>query len=218
MNARAQGDGPGLLRGGVRPWAAVLVGAVAGLAWAAALRAYMAELAGSTSEVGWAGTFLAILLPGALTGGVLGWAHARGRRPAPPRWPVLAPLPFAVAPLFLPGALADLFSSALGLGALAVALYGIAGGYALSGRGSRLGRALCAVPTAAVAIGIGITPPLVGGPDLTLTEPRGAWVAVLGVTLMVLAAVACSIPWRSAGPVQVPSRRSELRHLSRSRS
>ena len=58
----------------------VVGGGVAGLAWAAALRAYMTVIAGDGSQFDWYGTYVAILLPGALVGALLGWAESRHRR------------------------------------------------------------------------------------------------------------------------------------------
>ena len=52
-----------------------VIGAIAGLSWAAALRSYMAQLAGPLSHVDWLGTFVLILLPGVLVGAALGWAE-----------------------------------------------------------------------------------------------------------------------------------------------
>lgn len=55
------------------------LGALIGLTWAAALRAYMAEIVGYSSEFHWLGTFVGILLPGVITGAALGgrrqWAR-----------------------------------------------------------------------------------------------------------------------------------------------
>ncbi|MGH1525969.1 hypothetical protein ACRAWC_18695 [Leifsonia sp. L25] len=60
---------------GAGAWTArALTGAVCGLAWACALRAYMAELAGFGSTFSWLGTFFAILTPGALVGAALALA------------------------------------------------------------------------------------------------------------------------------------------------
>jgi hypothetical protein len=55
-------------------WAAVAVGALAGLAWSAALRAFMFEVAGDQARVDATGTFAFVLLPGAVIG-----ANARVR-------------------------------------------------------------------------------------------------------------------------------------------
>src|SRR5918995_4074992 len=90
---------------------AVAIGVLCGFAWASAFRAYMSELAGPASKIDWFGTFGAIVVPGAIVGGLLGWAHAirmRGGRPRW-RWLALAPLLFAIAPMFMPEAVVALF-------------------------------------------------------------------------------------------------------------
>lgn len=116
--------------------ALIAVGTTCGIAWAAGCRGYMVELAGPAATVGWWGTFGAILFPGAIVGGLLGWAEALrragGRRGW--RWLALAPLAFAIAPQLMPGAIAALLTEGLGGAAIAVALMGIGGGYALSRR------------------------------------------------------------------------------------
>ncbi|MDV8149670.1 hypothetical protein [Arthrobacter sp. B10-11] len=185
----------------LRSAAFVAVGVVCGIAWAAGFRAYMVELAGPASTFSWRGTFGTLLLPGAIAGGLLGWAEALrrsgGRRGW--RWLALAPLTFAVAPLFLPGAVTALLTQGLGGGAIAVALMGIGGGYALSGRGPLWARLLCGIATAALTAALALTGPGIAGPSLAISEPRGAWVAVLAVSFIVVLALASSIPHR---PVQ----------------
>jgi hypothetical protein len=91
--------------GGTTVWAWTAGGGVCGLAWAGALRAYMVELVGHESVFTWGGTFGAILLPGALAGGLIGWAEYRRRtgRRRGQAWLILAPLPFVIAPMLLPG-------------------------------------------------------------------------------------------------------------------
>jgi hypothetical protein len=179
----------------------ILVGAVAGLAWAAAFRAYMAELAGTASRLEWYGTFVGVLAAGVIAGGLLGFAEFIRRTGGRPhwRWLALAPLAFAILPLTMPDALVALVTQGLGGGAVAVALIAIAGGFAVCGRGSLLGRILCGVLTVAVMIGIALTVPAVGGVRLALDEPRGAWVATLGVTCIVVLCLATSIPFRQVG-------------------
>ncbi len=176
----------------------VTIGAIAGLAWAAGFRAYMAELAGPSSVVGWGGTFVAVLLPGLVTGGLLGWAeHLRqiGGRPRW-RWLAAAPSALAVAPMLMPGAIVTLVTTGMGGGAIGVALIALGGGYALSGRGPRWPRLLCAVLSGALLVGFAVTARAVGGSRLALTESRGAWVAVLVTSFLVVLTVAASIPHR----------------------
>jgi len=174
----------------------VLVGAVCGLAWAAALRAYMAELNGLVSEVDGVGTFVGVLLPGVLVGAGLGAAAVQPRTARTRlRWLAACPLLFAIVPLAFPGALVTLLTTGLGGGAVAVALGGIAGGYALGGR--RLwARIVCGILPVALLAGIVVTVPLVGGPRLSLTDPRGAWVACLVGALLVVLMIAASLPFR----------------------
>ena len=180
-----------------RPLPLILTGALCGLAWSASLRAYMVELAGTTSAVEWAGTFLAVLLPGAVTGGLLAWAEVLRRRGvAGRRWLSLAPLTFPVAAMSMPGALEGLLTQGLGGGAIAIPLFAIVGGYALSGLGPLAGRLVCSVVGAAFLAAIAVASPIVGGERLALTGPRGAWVAVLVCSLLAVLAAATSIPFR----------------------
>jgi hypothetical protein len=184
----------------------VIVGATAGLAWGAAFRAYMAELAGGASRIEWYGTFVAVLAAGVIAGALLGLAeHFRrtgGRRHR--RWLALAPLAFAVLPLTMPDALLALVTQGLGGGAVAVALLAIAGGFAISGSGALWARILCSVLAIAFVLGIVLTVPAVGGIRLALDQPRGAWVAALGASCVVVLCFATSIPFRRVVPV--PSR------------
>lgn len=184
---------------GLGPVALILIGVVCGLAWSAALRAWMRELAGAVSVVDWLGTFGAVLVPGVLTGALLGWAeHLRRHGGAPGwRWLALAPLSFAIAPMLEPGALTAFLTMGLGGGAVGVAVFAIIGGFALSGRGSRWGRAACGLVAVAFVVAIAFTTGAVGGSRLAILEPRGAWVALLGASLMVVLALASAIPQRA---------------------
>ncbi|SFR70922.1 hypothetical protein SAMN05428970_1074 [Agromyces sp. CF514] len=181
-------------------WIAVVVGAVAGLAWAGALRAWMAELAGYESQFSW-GTFVGVLLPGLLVGAAFGWASSVGSSPTKAerrllRWCAAAPLAFAIAPLLRPGAVAELFTNGLGGGAVYVALAAIAGGYALGGRRT-WARIVCGVLALGSALaGALLAGPMVRGPMLALDTPRGAWLAVLDLALLLVLYAAASIPFR----------------------
>lgn len=188
----------GVDRRGARIAAAIATGAVCGTAWAAAFRAYMVELAGVASRVDWVGTFVGVLLPGAVAGVLIGWAAVRNDRRR--RWLGLAPLAFAVAPLALPGALVDLFTQGLGGGAIAVALLAVAGGYAVSGAGPRWARVLCGVPAGILLVGTVWATPLIA-PRLAHDAARGAWVAVLAGSLLLVLVAAASIPFR---PLRAP--------------
>lgn len=176
------------------------IGAVCGLAWAAGLRGYMAEVAGSESAATWTGTFGGILAPGLVTGALLGWAeHLRrtgGRRGW--RWLALAPLAFVVA---TPGVLVSVFTDGgIGGGAIAVPLFGMAGGYCLSGRGPSWSRAVAGVFAALPIAGWAIAASAVGA-GLAADTPHGAWVALLFGSFIAVLALACAIPHR---PVVTP--------------
>ena len=173
-SARAGDARPGL--------SLVLVGAVCGLAWSAALRGFMSEAAGPESSFSWIGTFGAILLPGAVVGGLLGRAEHLRRTGGRPGWrrSALAPLAFAV----------------LDPAALMVVLPAMAGGYALSGRGTRLRRwamaAFALLPVPAYVTAMALLDDI-----RRLTTPRGAWTAVLIFALLAVFMIACSIPHRA---------------------
>ncbi|MWB98701.1 hypothetical protein [Agromyces seonyuensis] len=190
--------------------AAVAIGAVSGLAWAAALRAWMSEIAGILSTFSW-GTFVAVLLPGLLIGASFGWAWTVPPDTSPStrrglRWCAAAPVLFAVFPLLRPGALVDFLTSGLGGGAFMVAGLALAGGYALGGRRT-WARWVCGVLALGfIAIGALFVGPLLGGDRLALTDPEGAWVAVLDVSLLVVLCLASSIPFRRLAASADPER------------
>ena len=176
----------------------IAIGATCGIAWATGFRAYMVELAGPASTVSWWGTFGALLLPGAVVGGLLGWAEALrragGRRGW--RWLALAPLAFAIAPMFLPGAIAALLTEGLGGGAIAVAVTAMGAGYAFSRRGPLWGRLASGLVSGALVAAMALSGSGIAGPGLALSEPRGAWVAVLATSFMLVLGLASSIPHR----------------------
>jgi hypothetical protein len=173
----------------------IAVGAVAGLAWAAGFRGFMVEIAGPESTVGWSGTFVGILLPGVVTGALLGWAeHLRqtgGRRGW--RWLALAPLTFVAA---TPGVLVSVFTEGgIGGGAIAVPLFAMAGGYAVSGRGRAWTRVAAGFVGLVPIVGWTAAAALVDGGS-GLATPRGAWVTVLFTSSVAVLALACAIPHR----------------------
>jgi hypothetical protein len=179
--------------------ALLAAGGVCGLAWAAGLRGFMAALAGSGSEVAWYGTFAQILLPGVITGVLLGWAEyirrTGGRRGW--RWLALAPLAFPLFVFATPQGLEALLDAGLGGGAIAVPLFGMAGGYALSGRGPRWARIVLGV-VALAPIPIWAFTASGFGPAFAVTSPRGAWVALFFYSFIATLTFACSIPHRAA--------------------
>lgn len=172
----------------------LVVGGVCGLAWACGLRGFMAQVAGSESAVSWSGTFGWILLPGTAVGVLLGWSEwlrrtVRRRR----RWLTCSPL--LLAAVLLPG-LADpahFLADGIGGGALAVPVFGMAGGYAIAGtKGWK--RIACTV----VAL-----VPIPGWLIATLTQdaavgPRAVWVAVYFWSLLGVLSFAAAIPFRRA--------------------
>jgi hypothetical protein len=183
--------------------ACVAVGVISGIAWSAAFRAYMSEIAGGGSRIEWYGTFVAILGAGLITGALLGLAEyfrrTGGRRHW--RWLALAPLAFAILPLTLPDALLALVTQGLGGGAVAVAIIAIAGGFAVSGRGSLWARIACGVLSLAMIGGLVAAVPTVGGIRLALDQPRGVWVATLGASCVLVLCLVSSIPFRRVVPV-----------------
>jgi hypothetical protein len=173
----------------------------------------MAEIAGPESTVGWSLTFIWLLLPGVIVGALLGWAEhlrrtggARGWR-----WLALAPLAFAGALFSRPGDLAGLLEDGIGGGALAVPLFGMAGGYALSGRGPLAARIACGVFALAPVPVWAMTATMVGGSGLALDTPRGAWVAILFYSFLAVLAFASAIPHRAVTSPDVD--RPEILHL-----
>lgn len=195
----------------------VALGTTGGIAWAAGFRGYMVELAGPASTVDWWGTFGGLILPGAAAGGLLGWAEALRRTGGRQhwRWLAVAPLALAVAPMLLPGAVPALLTQGLGGGAIAVALIAMGGGYAVSRRGPLWGRLACGLASAVALAALALAGPAITGPVLALTEPRGAWVAILVVSFVTVLAFASSIPHRpvvtATGPLvpfQSPERAS----------
>lgn len=174
-----------------------LLGAGLGLAWGAGWRGWMAVLAGEASRFTWSGTFAGVLLPATLIGAALGWAeHARrsddtGRR----RWIALTPLLFVLAPaLAQPDFVAQL-RAGLCTGAIATALIGMLGGYAIAGRGPRwailLARLLMAALIAATVGGAFLA---AAEPRQAATAPSGAYVALTFLAFSSLLAWACAIP------------------------
>jgi hypothetical protein len=159
----------------------LVVGGFGGLAWGTGLRGLMAEVAGDESAVSWF-TFGFILLPAVVVGVLLGWAeHLRrtgGRRGW--RWLALSPLALAVGP-----------------GALAVALLGMAGGFALSRRGPFWARLCCGLLPVAIVPLWAVIATNVGGPRLALDTPRGLWVALYLYCFLAVLALGSTIPHRA---------------------
>jgi hypothetical protein len=176
----------------------LLLGGLCGLAWAAGLRGFMAQIAQDASGVSWSGTFGWILLPGLVIGMLLGWAeHLRttGGRPGW-RWLALSPLLFAAILFSNPLGILGIFEGGDGGAAIGVPLYGMAGGYAISGRGPRWARIACGLLAATTIPIWALTVESFAGPELALTTPRGLWVALYYYSFMALLMLACAIPHR----------------------
>jgi hypothetical protein len=174
-------------------------GGVAGLTWAAALRGWMVQLTAGASSFSWL-TFLLVLLPGLAVGVLLGWAadlRAHGRRP--PRALVFAPAVFATA-LLDPTIFAALIRNGQGGGALIVVTTALTGGFVLARRGPLPARAASGLIASAGVLLLGG----MGGMAAPLTTPRGAWVCVYGLSLILLLCLAASLPY--AGPSAAPGR------------
>jgi hypothetical protein len=182
-----------------RAWPLLVIGGVCGLAWASGLRGFMVEIAGAESTFTWFGTFEGILLPGVVTGLLLGWAeHARrtGGRPGW-RWTALAPLVFVLA---TPTVIVSVFTDGgIGGGAIALPLFGMAGGYAMSGRGPRAGRIAAGLAVVVTIVAVPVVASLIS-PDDSPTTPRGTWAALLLLSFITVLAFACAIPHRPTVP------------------
>ena len=179
----------------------VVAGAVAGLAWAAGLRGWMIQMAaGEGSVFQWYATFLLVLLPGTLVGAAFGLAEHRRRVGLPrSRWLVLSPLLFGSA-LFDPTIFRQFVEEGIGGGALGVALAGLAGGYALSGRGRVWWRRTCGLFATLVVLGMLVA----ASAQHSLGEPHGLWVGLYASSLVALLCVACAVPQRGDRAVLVP--------------
>ena len=184
---------------GAGPTMTVLVGGLCGLAWAAGLRGFMAQIAGSASGVDWAGTFGWILGPGIGVGALLGWAEHLRRSCGRPgwRWLALSPLLFSAILFSLPLDLSSILADGLGGGAIGVSLYGLLGGYAVSGRGPRWARILSGAGFLTAIPIWALTVTAFAGPGLALDTPRGAWVAIYFWSFLAVLALACAIPHRA---------------------
>ena len=175
----------------------VAVGALCGLAWACGLRGFMTQVTTGPSAVTWTGTFVLILLPGLVVGLLLGLAEHLRRTTANPRGRLLVWSPFAFVAVLVVGLVqhGTILQGGIGGGALALPAFGVAGAYALAGRGrwARLGCALLAlVPVPAWILATSSF----AGSSLSITHPKGAWVAVYFWSFLAVLMVATSVPLR----------------------
>ena len=94
----------------------------------------------------------------------------------------------------------SIFEDGVGGGAIGVPLYGMLGGYALSGRGPRWTRLLSGALALTTIPIWALTVPSFAGPGYALDTPRGAWVAVYYYSFLAVLALACAIPHRAVTP------------------
>ena len=179
---------------GSRGW--IALGTLCGLAWACALREFMAQVVGDDSEVQWVNTFAFILLPGAAIGALLGWAEHLRRTGGRPRWRwlALAPLLFAAILFSNPLDIGGLLEDGVGGGAIGVPVIAMLGGYAVSGRGLAWPRRLSGLVFLAGLVTWLVVATDVGGPSFSLTTVHGLWASALYESLLVLFALAASVP------------------------
>lgn len=172
-----------------RTW--VAAGVVIGVTWAAGLRGWMVQLVGDASRFSWS-TEVLVLLPGAAVGGLLALAavrHAMGRDL--PRGVVWAPALFAAA-LLDPTILQAFIRNGEGSGALMVVATALAGGAALSRRRWGVGRVVAAV----IGLAGMLMLTFIGTMAAPVSTPRGAWVCLLGGSLVAVLVVAASVAHR----------------------
>jgi hypothetical protein len=172
----------------------------------------MWEVAGPNAGVEWTGTFLWVLMPGAVIGALLASAEYRRWRGAVPhrRWLIWSPMLFAAVLLQNPLDLVDGFEGGIGLAAVAIPAMCMLGGYAIGGNGPRWVRGLCGLVTVSAIPIWSLTATDVGGPSMSLSNPHGAWAAVLYWGLLATFSLAAAIPHRSpALAVNRPSRYPE---------
>ena len=192
-------------------WIAVGVGALAGFAWAAALRGFMWEVAGDNAGFDTVGTFVWILLPGTVIGALLAWAEHRRWSGLIPgrRWLIWSPMLFTALffqdPLDL---LLNGFEGGVGLAAFAVPAICMAGGYAIAGRGPVLLRGVGALILLSTVPVWSLTAVDVGGSSMSLGNPHGAWAALLYWGLLATFSMASAIPHRAPAVIAQPQARS----------
>ena len=173
---------PRLTRGAV-------LGAILGLTWAAALRAWMSQLAGDATTSTWT-TVLLVLLPGAAVGALLGLAGARRSMGLPHRRALVwAPALFATA-LLDPAIFRLLITTGEGSGALMVVATALTGGVVLSRGRWTVGRVLCAVVWSMGMLLLFF----IGTMPAPLSTPLGAWVCLFGASLMAVLSFGAALP------------------------
>ena len=175
------------------PRAALLSGgALVGLTWALGLRGWMADLAGADSAFTPL-TFVLVVIPGGAVGTIFAAAEVRRRAGLrPSRWLVFAPLLF-IAALADPVNFLEFIHTGEGGGSLAVTVLGLAGGWALSGRGRRWTRVVTGVVAAA-----GVMLAFATGFSVARDDPvHSAWSGLYLASFSAALAVACVVPHRT---------------------
>ncbi|MGI9084109.1 MAG: hypothetical protein ACR2FE_02320 [Aeromicrobium sp.] len=196
-------------------WIAGIVGALAGFAWAAALRAFMWEVAGDEAGADWVGTFAWVLLPGAVIGWLLARAEHRRWTGSVPhrRWLIWSPMLFTAVLVHNPLDLASGFEGGIGLAAVAVPAICMLGGYAIAGRGPLWVRGACGLVLLLTIPIWSLTATDVGGSTMSLGNAHGAWAALLYWGLLATFSMAAAIPHRAPvvtvrPPASTPSARA----------
>ncbi|GAA1108332.1 hypothetical protein [Arthrobacter flavus] len=173
----------------------LIIGAICGLAWSAALRGWMAELTismpNTQSQVTWL-TLVLVLLPGVAVGTTLGYsAYLRTVGRGGSRWLIFSPILFASA-LLDPRIFISLITDGLGAGSLLTIATALSLGYVLTRPHWSISRALTAMLCAVgLLIVFGI-----GEMAAPLGTPRGMWVGLFGVALVMLLGIASVLPYR----------------------
>jgi hypothetical protein len=179
----------------------VLVGAFLGVTWAASLRSWMQGLAlhfGDRPEMTWNGTFLLILIPAGVMGALLatGDYYREQYGNMKWQWAGLAPLLMMIVPMIAtPNFIPTLMETGNGGGAIAVTLFGMLGGHALSGRGPVLSRVLTGLAGGGMSIFFGSA--IYSSTIVTfIYYPNRAFGILHFLLLMTLLMWAASLPYR----------------------
>jgi hypothetical protein len=136
-----------------------------------------------------------------LVGGLLGLAeHRRRTGGSRSHWLTLSPCLFLAA-LADPAIFKALITQGFGGGAIGVVMFGLAGGYALAGRGRAWWRRTCGV----IAV-LGILMMSVLASDAApLETAHGSWVGMYAGSLLAVLMLACAIPQRIGRASLVPA-------------
>lgn len=174
-------------------WPYLAVGGICGLTWAAALRGWMEQLAigsGGGSAFTWL-TEALLLVPATLVGVLLGRAaHHRARGRPAPRALIWAPALLATA-IADPSIFRALITTGEGGGSLIVVTTALCGGFTLSRRRWTVVRALAALTAASGLLLV----TAIGSMAAPMQTARGAWVCLLGFSLVLLLSLASVLPY-----------------------